>query len=384
MSPDLPYVEEISDRSALTALSDEWTALSERAQEASIFSSWEWMQAWLASFQKSRPLAVLLARSEGRLVGILPLLGGYRRWPWNRGGLGVAMNKQSPCGSLLCEGDPLLFLEAALEHVSRTRGPTSLSLPQLPVASPVVTALRVIGRDGRFRVRESASRCSSRIRIETSWEGYLATRSKHVQKEWRRKRRRLEEAGRVEMRIVSDPEALPRAMADVFEIERHGWKHESGSSFQTEEGLEQFYPRLASLCARRGWLRLGLLHLDGRPVAHCFAVAHGNELLALKTSFDQRLANLSPGLALMLFVSQEAFRERLGAVDLLGHPDRWKLEMANEQLLHVDLSVFPKGLLACEAFALLEDHARPFLRGQLPPPLAKAGRRILSSLRRDP
>lgn len=374
-------IDEVSDQAALAALTGEWNDLMGRAREGSFFASWEWMAAWLESFQGDRPLAALLARRGSTLVGILPLLVGYRRWAWGRRGLETAMNEQSPSEIFLCEGDPAPALEAFLEHVSRTRGRVALSLPLFPAGSPAVAALREIAARSRFRVFEKPSRCSTRIRIQTSWEGYLATRSKHTQKEWRRKRKRLDEAGRVDTRTVTAREDLPNALADVLEIESHSWKHETGTSFQKEAGVEHFYSRLAELCADRGWLRLSLLYLDGRPAAHCFGVVHGNELLALKTSFSRELASLSPGLALMLCVSEQAFREGLAAVDLLGHPDRWKTEMANEERAHVDLCIFPRGLVEYEAHAFLEGRVEPFLRERLPPRVTRAGQRVLARLR---
>lgn len=374
-------VEEVSDREALAALAAQWEDLIGRAREASFFSSWEWMAAWLESFQGERPLAMLLARSGSTLVGILPLLGGYRRWAWGRSGLEAAMNEQSPNGSLLYDGDPAPVLKAFLDHLSRTRGPAALNLPLFPAGSPAVTALRGIAAASRFKVFERPSRCSTRILVQTSWDGYLATRSKHTQKEWRRKRRRLDQAGRVETRTVTTREELPSALKEVLEIECHSWKHETGTSFQREAGVEHFYSRLAALCADRGWLRLSLLYLDGRPAAHCFGVVHGNEFLALKTSFDRELASLSPGLALMLCVSEQAFRDGLAAVDLLGDPDRWKTEMANEQRPHVDLCVFPRGLVECEACAFLEGRVKPFLRKRLPARVTRAGQRVLARRR---
>lgn len=374
-------VEEIAEAAALVALGGEWGDLASRAERPSFFSTWEWTQAWLESFQGSRRLVLLLVRSGGRLVGVVPLLEGRGRWLRGKPGLELAVNKHSPSAGLLCEGDPLPVLAAALDHLLRTRGRTGIYCPLVLAASPVAAAIRELGRSGRLKVLEKESRCSHRIRIETSWEGYLATRSKHAQKEWRRKRRRLAEAGEVEMRLVASPDALPRALDDVLAIESHSWKHDSGTSFLRESGVESFYSRLAEVCAARGWLRLHLLYLDGRPAAHCYAVVYGNELLALKTSFDQRLAHLSPGLALMLSLCENAFGDGLAAVDLLGHSDRWKTEMANEDHPHVDLCAFARGHLACEVSALVEERIKPALRRRLPRPFRERASRVLARLR---
>jgi CelD/BcsL family acetyltransferase involved in cellulose biosynthesis len=375
-------VEEVRDAQALPALAGEWRELSSRAPQSSFFSTWEWTQAWLEGFRGRRRLALLLARSQRRLVGALPLLEDRRGCLPLGPGLELAVNKHSPSASLLHAGDPGPFLTACLSHLERTRGRAAgLRLPLVCADSPTAAAIRELGRGDHLTVAERPGRRSHRIRIRTSWEDYLATRGKHTQREWRRKHRRLEEAGKVEMRVASTAEALPRAMEDVLEIERWSWKHGSGTSFLTEPGVKDFYSRLADLCAQRAWLRLHFLYLDGRPVAHCYAVVYRNELLALKTSFDQRLANLSPGLALMLWLVENAFHEGLAAVDLLGHSDRWKVEMANEEQAYVDLCVYGRGNLACQVCSLMEDRFKPALRHLLPRQLRERARPMMTRLR---
>ena len=375
-------VEEVKDRAALAPLAAEWDELSDRVRDGSLFSSCDWMSSWLESFQGERPLCLLLARRGTRLVGVFPLVGGIRGWLYGGAGLETPLNEQSPCGGLLFEGDPTPVVAAFLDHIRSTRGRLPVRLPLLPAASGAAGALRSIAAAGRYRVYEKPSRSSTRILVQGSWADYLATRSKHSQREWRRKRKRLDEAGRVETRTVRTAADLPGALQEVLEIESRSWKHDNGTSFQREAGVADFYRRLAERCAERGRLRLSLLYLNGRPAAHCFAVVYGNELLALKTSFDAELASLSPGLVLMLAVSEQAFAEGLAAIDLLGHPDRWKVEMANEQRPHVDMCIFPRGLIRCETCAFLEGHVEPLLRGKLPPRVTKVGRQMLDRIRR--
>lgn len=382
IGPGQLAVEEVSDRAAVASLAPEWEDLIGRTGRACFFSSREWLDAWLASFRTEQPLALLLARRGSTLVGLLPLLEGTRGWLCGgSGGLEGPVNEQTPCGSLLCEGDPAPILAAFLGHVRRTRGRVPLHLPLFAADGAPVQALREIAAEGRYRVAEKPSRCSARVLAHGSWSDYLATRSKHAQREWRRKRKRLDEAGRVEIRTVTAAAELPGALQEVIDVESRSWKHGEGTSFQRETGVEDFYRRLAEGCAARGWLRLFLLYLDGRPAAHCFAVVYGGELLALKTSFAAELANLSPGLALMLAVSELAFGEGLAAVDLLGHPDRWKLEMANEQRPHVDLCVFPRAHVRCGACVFLEERVEPILKEKLPPRVAQAGRELLARVR---
>ena len=374
-------VEEICDRSALDALAPEWTAFDARTG-ANFFSTWEWVSTWLDSFHAGRSLGVLFARRGERLVGVLPLVAGTAG-SLCRVDLQMPANGQTPCGALAYDGCPASVLGAFFGHVRKTRGRAAVKLPMLPADDPAVAAAEDVASIRRYGLHRSPARDSSRILVQGTWADYLATRSKHVQREWRRKKKRLEEAGKVETRLVTAPADVPAALGEILEIESHSWKHEEGTSFQREAGVAAFYERLALRCAERGWLRLRVLHLDGRPVAHCLAVAYGGELLALKTSFDGQLAHLSPGLTLMLAVAESAFVEGLSAVDLLGDPVRWKCEMANGQRSYVNVCVFPRGMVRCEACLFLRERVAPTLRKNLPPSVVVAGRRWLAPFRSD-
>ena len=224
------------------------------------------------------------------------------------------------------------------------------------------------------------SRHSTIVRLEGSWESYLESRPKRVRREWRRKRNRLDRAGPVELVTVTAPSDVPGAMAEVLEIERRSWKEREGTSLTTEPGCDAFYGQLARRCAERGWLRLHLLRVDGRPAAHVLAVSYGREYLALKTSYDHEFAELSPGVLIMLQVLEGAFGEEREVFDLLGRESRWKGEMATGGRPHVDLSLFSPVLMDSRVSALLETRLKPFARRRLPW-LFQARRALLGSRR---
>ena len=89
-------------------------------------------------------------------------------------------------------------------------------------------------------------------------------------------------------------------------------------------------------------------------------------VLAIKTSYDQRFRQLSPGINLMLRLLEQAFAEGVEAVDLLGEEARWKAEMTNESRICEDSFVFTRGLPDGEARLLLETWLKPVLRRHAP------------------
>jgi CelD/BcsL family acetyltransferase involved in cellulose biosynthesis len=62
---------EVETVSALDPLRHEWTELASRTR--SVFKTWEWLSTWWDHFGRRRQLLVTAVRSQGRLIGILPL-----------------------------------------------------------------------------------------------------------------------------------------------------------------------------------------------------------------------------------------------------------------------------------------------------------------------
>jgi len=366
IEPGRLTVEEVSDYEQLLGVAPEWRALAQQSASDGFFQSWDWTSTWLEAFQRTDRVKCLLVRDGGRgLVGVLPLLpqglGALRQ-----AGLRAAANDETPVCGVSCSGDIGAVVHALLQHLVATRSRLRLTIPQVRVGSPFHEALLLHASAlGLGRCTREARR-SLVVHIRSTWDDYLETRSKHLQKEWRRKRRRLEEAGRVEIVTVTSAEDLDRVLPHVRQIEQQSWKEERGSSLSSDPAGGRFYAELARKVTERGWLRLYILYLSGQPVAHILGVAYAGELLALKTSYDAAFHRLSPGSILMLVLLEDAFRGGCSVVDFLGSPTRWKAEMSNGERAHLDVCLFRRGLIDCEGCAFIEARVKPFVRARIP------------------
>jgi CelD/BcsL family acetyltransferase involved in cellulose biosynthesis len=358
-------VEEVSGLDGLRRVAPDWNRLVEQAAVPDFFQTWEWVESWLEAFCEPERLVALLVRDGSRLVAALPVQGLLpRRW-WSGSRLLAAANKQTPQSGLLHTGPAGEAVRAVLAHLRSTRRRVSLTFPSCPAGSAVFQGLIETAAALEWGVTRKQMRNSPRLRITTDWASYLRTRPKHVRKEWERKCRRLQEAGRVEFVVVAG-EDVERAMDEVLEIERHSWKEDRRTSFTAEQGLARFYGTLARRCAERGWLRLHLLRIDGRPAAFTFAVSYAGELLALKTSYDSRLRAASPGIVLMLRVMEQAFSEGMTAFNLLGDASRWKSEITDDCVEIDDVCLFTRGIPETELQLFMQSHVRPLARRYLP------------------
>jgi len=67
------HVQDVTTLASLRGLRDDWQALHDRDDGATVFQSFDWTVAWYESFGRGKALHVLAIRDGGgRLVGLLP------------------------------------------------------------------------------------------------------------------------------------------------------------------------------------------------------------------------------------------------------------------------------------------------------------------------
>lgn len=183
---------------------------------------------------------------------------------------------------------------------ARQRTHTLLRLDRMQQTSQVWRAIRAeLQRRGRpYWVRSRAVRPV--LRRHASFDDYLAALSSKRRKDFRRKWRMLERAGRVEV-------VLHRSAADASELagrfmalERKSWKGEHGTALASNRDDAAFFTDITARFGARDQLFYVELRLDGRPIAMTSNFVSGRTLFAFKIAYDPELARYSPGVLVEL------------------------------------------------------------------------------------
>jgi CelD/BcsL family acetyltransferase involved in cellulose biosynthesis len=164
-------------------------------------------------------------------------------------------------------------------------------------------------------------------------------------------------------------------MTDVLRVERTSWKERQGTSIGAEPDAAGFYTRLARACSQRGTLRIEILTLDGRPVAHILGVSLAGVYYALKTSYDEAYQAWSPGVVLFEYVIERCFDEGLDTFDFLGRSSRWKETLANDTRSHADACRARPDALRCRWCVLSRKTIKPAVERHAPA-LIETARRL--------
>jgi len=132
---------------------------------------------------------------------------------------------------------------------------------------------------------------------DTSFEDYFAARPSRLRNTIERKGRKLYKSHQVTFVLFRKPEDdIEQGVRDYVMVYNSSWKQ--------PEPHPGFMPRLARCLAAHDCLRLGVLYVDGKPVAAQFWITTRTEACIYKLAYDEQYADLSVGAVL----SREMFR----------------------------------------------------------------------------
>ena len=133
-----------------------------------------------------------------------------------------------------------------------------------------------------------------------------------------RGQRRLSKHGDWGFHVQTHVDAnLDAAIADFNNVYRQSWKR--------PEPHDAFIPSLIRLAAQKQWLRMGILRLDGKPVAAQFWMVKNNKASIFKLAYVQGFERFSPGSVLTARLMRHVLDiDKVSEVDYLTGDDAYK------------------------------------------------------------
>jgi hypothetical protein len=159
---------------------------------------------------------------------------------------------------------------------------------------------------------------------EDGFSAYWARRPSRLRNTARRARRRLENDPGFSMRVIDGGEPLAAAVTAFVSVYGRSWKR--------PEPYPRFIPELCALAARRGWLRLGVLEVDGQAVASQIWLVSGGCAYIVKLAYDRAYAVRTVGTVLSAHMMEQAIdHDHVNRIDYLIGDDAYKRDWTPER-----------------------------------------------------
>ena len=319
----------VATERSIEALASEWDDLADRVR-ASPWARPGWLSAWYRAFGEGEP-EIVVVRDGDRLVGVCPLVrrGAALRSP---------TNWHTPEFGLLSEDDAAA---RQLAHSIFARAGGTVSLSFVPRGTRDERELRSAAAQARFHVVERSAISSPYAELAADWPAYERGLSKNLRGDVRRRRRRLEEAGTVDVAVERGEERLDQLLDEGFAVEGSGWKTDRGTAIQSSEETRRFYRDVARWAAGRGALRLCFLRLDGRAIAFFLNLEEDGVVYHLKGGYEPASERFSPGKLLHYALVERAFTSGCTRYEFLGADEPYKLQFATGARELLRLEAFP-------------------------------------------
>jgi CelD/BcsL family acetyltransferase involved in cellulose biosynthesis len=258
-----PEIAVLEDAKGFAALEEEWENLYHNAPLATPFQSWAWLYSWWEFYGEGYDLRLITVRSEGLLVGIVPLML-KRRWGFGRL-LFVGTGITDYLDMLAREGWEDYVSEAAREALWRMG---SWHVAELHELRPKAAAWGVFEGWSGPRTRVHQTNCPV---IEAKpWDELLMSFKRKIRYDIRRNVRRADEDG-IRCELVGPADA-ERAARRLVALNLEQWE-ERGIS--PEALTRRFEAHLEAVASRMTVRDLGVIsevRLNEEAIASHFFV----------------------------------------------------------------------------------------------------------------
>jgi len=302
-------------------LADSWDELVRSMPRPSPFLLHGWLAEWWRYFGDGDALSVHAMFRGGRLTAALPLC--LRR----RHGLKVTEflgGNKATLADMLLSPDEGVTTAAELAGAVAANGHDFADLFGLRLDSRLAAALP----RGSLHLIERLE--APVLDLTSGWESVYQTRlSSKTRAERRRRRRRLEALGRVELLVARGREQIEPALEEAFRVHSLRWRgRRDTSGFGTPKGME-FHRAAVLRLADQDIPRLVTLRLDRSAIAFALYLQLERTLYGLIMAFDPEFGQFSPGWETLLCALETADAEGVERVEFLGAAAEHKQRLAD-------------------------------------------------------
>jgi CelD/BcsL family acetyltransferase involved in cellulose biosynthesis len=312
----------IDDMSGWRGLEPYWNALARQTPGAKVFQAYEYLRAWRIHLGWSARLYIVVVLRDGVPAAIAPMKIGASRW----------LRREQPCLEFLGEppeSDRPTVLVAPADAplvdfiadylVKKSEVWERMSLDEQASDGLLFRSLVPRLRAAGFHVSCVEGPASPIVEIRGGWDAYLASRTRGIRKNLKRRAKQLRDLGTLSLEASDGADAV-EALERYLAVEAASWKGRL-----TIVGVSQsaahlsFYRELARRWATPLGMRFRFLTVDGITMAATFGLCWQRALYSCHVTHDDRYGMHSPGVVLTALELEEAFeRKDIDVMDFLS------------------------------------------------------------------
>jgi CelD/BcsL family acetyltransferase involved in cellulose biosynthesis len=274
-----------------------------------------WLKVWWDQFGSGLTPYLCAVRHKDELIGIAPFM--------VQGQTASLMGDADVCDYLdviVAAGREKKFFEVLLLHLRQQRI-SQLDLGAVRADSIIYKELSAVAKDLNTAISCEPEDVAMELDLPSSWDEYLYQLTGKERHEIRRKLRRLNEAARVNFRVVEDAAEVSQEIntfLNLFKLNRS-----DKATFMTDQRAS-FFHAMAQAMAEAKILRLFFLDLDDRPAAAVMCFDYNSTVYLYNNGYDNQYRALSIGLLSKVLTIQDSIQRGQKKYDFLKGTEVYK------------------------------------------------------------
>jgi CelD/BcsL family acetyltransferase involved in cellulose biosynthesis len=336
----------VTDLPRFLQLRDEWNALGSSAIET-VFLTHDWLATWAEQLAPDAELHVLTAWSGDSLVAALPLFGDPhvgrgRRWAFMGTGTLTPNHLDVIARPDVREAALAGFAKLLLEESPSW---DILDLDKLPAQSDTAGTFATAFAAAGLATTSSESALCYVCDLPTTYEDYLASRSKSTRKKIGETRRWLKKQPPTYQlaQAQTEAEAL-RALDSLERFHQARWEGKGYPGAFADARVVRFHDAEVRAALQSGYLRMYTLADGDQIIAVSYNYRIGATAQAYLTSFDAKFFQSSPGVLLRAYVIERLIAEGVTLFDWLEGAESYKKAWCTHEIKDLRLQVFNRTL----------------------------------------
>ena len=309
-------------QSCLRVTSESFESLTECWRHVRYLLRWNclfmlppWLETWWREFRSEEELYLVAIREGEEILGVAPL--------FLKGTKAYFIGSPDVCDYsdfIVSPGREIDFFNSLLDQL-KERGTKDLDLKSLRPDSTTLIHLPGVAQGRGWQCSCEQEDTSLELYLPSTWEAYLEMLNQKQRHEVRRKLRRIGETGNPNFRVLEHPDTFADGMRIFLKMFRES--REDKAAFMSPQ-RESFFCSFVEAMARVHLIRLGILELNGTPIAALLFFDYNNVVYLYNSGYDVSYRSLSAGLVSKILCIKDSIERGKAKFDFLKGNEIYK------------------------------------------------------------
>lgn len=323
-------VSVVSNEKDFDKLEEAWDELV-RDSDCTIFQTYEWQRTWWKYFNDNRELHCVLFKDNSRLVAIAPMFVDSIRifGLYTVKVLKFITGEDSDYIDLvIADGYRERVIRAFVDYLySSSAAWDVFEMREVSERFPTLKLLPLYLERRGFKVFMYRGNVCPQVALPRTWEEFLTHLGGNLRYQLKKKMERLTHRFPIEVEITTNDErSVENALREFADIHGRRWESLGYKNAFKNDRFFRFHVDASQQFAKRGWLRIFFLKVDGQRVAVNFDFNfrrriyfyHGN------AHGPDEIMKFSPGFLLRCAAIREGITEGMNVYDMLRGNESYK------------------------------------------------------------